>query len=216
MKKTLRPHYLMILQGAIKFTIAVALFFFAIFLLTPSDRTSAIFLLRLYVIVMIIYYAYLFYFWHGIFITLDDRAIHFDTKVGRANHVRLGFDKIKGVELRQEGLEDRLGLKRVMLTLPEHNAFGSGHMILNQYLIFPAEKAEELCAYIEERIKFFEDEDAKREQFFEESAAKRRRKYTLEEVAHEAAEKARQQEAEKQARMSGQAPEEESKPNSMS
>lgn len=152
MNDQIRPHSLLIVVTTLKVTLALLVFFLLALLLSPSKVASAYLLGRVFLLLIVLCYGYLFFFWHGVTFSFGETELTFFMKAGRKNEIHLPYQNIQSISLRQGTLEKLFGVTRLFLTLKTENTYGSDQMVLNQYLLFDTRTARQLYEKIAEKV----------------------------------------------------------------
>ncbi|MCI8341695.1 MAG: PH domain-containing protein [Firmicutes bacterium] len=149
MYKKLKPHYMLILISTIKTAAVLSLFYAAAVFLSPNRYYSALNLLKMFIPAIVLAYVYLFFFWQSIEIELSKKELIFTMKFGRKNHIEILCSDIDNVSIKQGWLEKIFGVSRVCLTLKNsEKTYGSDTMVLEHYLVFKNETANEFAKFI--------------------------------------------------------------------
>lgn len=149
MTKPLKPHYLMILISTLKMLVTLVVFFAISVSLSPNKYYSALNLTKILIPIAVILYAYLFYFWQSVTITITDEKLDFKMTAGRKNHIEVCFSDIESVSLKQGFLEKLFSVSRLAITIKNvEKTYGGDVMVLDHYLVFKTSEAKEILEII--------------------------------------------------------------------
>ena len=147
-----KPHYLYMLITTLKYLAALLVFYVIAVIISPNRYYTALNTLKVLIPVAIIIYAYLFYFWHGVSIEIDNEKIIFTMTVGRKNYVEIPLNEISSAELKEPFLCKIFNLKQISIRSEEMEyKTGSDIFVVNKFLIFSAPQAEEIIQLINKK-----------------------------------------------------------------
>lgn len=148
MEKKLKPHYFLILIATLKAFAVIFLFLFIASVLSPY-KSSLFNILKTLFPVTILVYIYVFFFWHGVSITLNDEIIDFKMKAGRKNHIVISYSDIEKIWTKQGILEKIFGVERIFISLKGvEKTYADQTMVLSQYMVFPKEETKDIIEKI--------------------------------------------------------------------
>lgn len=153
MTKNLKPHYLLILVSTLKMILTLLVFFVLAILLSPNKYYTALNLIKILFPIIILVYAYMFYFWHSVTINITAKKLDFNMTAGRQNHIEIFYNDIETLTLKQGFIEKMFGISRISMKIKNvEKTYGGKIMILDQYMFFKTIEAEEIVRIITENI----------------------------------------------------------------
>jgi|GEM_PF-3555964 Bacterial membrane flanked domain. len=153
MTKNLKPHYLLILISTLKMIATLLVFFALAILLSPNKYYTALNLIKMLLPVVVLIYAYMFYFWHSVTMNITAEKLDFNMTAGRQNHIEILYNDIETLTLKQGFFEKMFGVSRISITIKNvEKTYGGKIMTLDQYMVFKTIKAEEISRIITENM----------------------------------------------------------------